>query len=180
MLSTSYLRIPHHQHSKEGHKLPMFMITLPNNPANKVIFQLPSLFYITVIRVEAYKTEMLKLKSPQTSQTPWRKLEAIQNIAICIALSTPWFVRNYVLLRSINIKSIKQSVIDSTHAMFHSTTRSLHPLRKCDGRVAKIPSSKIDGTHINSPNQALSHIPSNGALFETRVNGGHPPRHPTK
>ena len=43
------------QFLKEGRKLPMFMVTLPNNSDSKNIFQLQSLFYIT-IRVEAYKT----------------------------------------------------------------------------------------------------------------------------
>lgn len=33
---------------KERQKLPMFMMTLPNNQENKRIFQIQSLFYITV------------------------------------------------------------------------------------------------------------------------------------
>lgn len=42
------------QFLKEGRKLPMYMETLPSDPASKEIFQLQSLFGIT-IRVEAYK-----------------------------------------------------------------------------------------------------------------------------
>lgn len=43
------------QFLKEGRKLSMFMVTLPNSVKNKEIFQLQLLFYI-VIREEAYKT----------------------------------------------------------------------------------------------------------------------------
>jgi len=43
------------QFLKDGRKLPMFMVTLPNNPSSKLIFDLPALFYIT-IRVEPYRS----------------------------------------------------------------------------------------------------------------------------
>lgn len=43
------------QFLKEGRKLPMFMVTLPNTPCNKEIFQLDTLLY-AYIKVEPYKT----------------------------------------------------------------------------------------------------------------------------
>lgn len=36
------------QFVKEGRKLPMYMVVLPNDPTNKSIFNLPSLFYIYI------------------------------------------------------------------------------------------------------------------------------------
>lgn len=43
------------QFFKEGRKLPMFMISLPNNPENKNIFNLHALFFMA-IRVVPYRT----------------------------------------------------------------------------------------------------------------------------
>lgn len=42
------------QFQKEGRKLPMFMVILPNSPDSKKIFDLQTMFYIT-IKVEPYK-----------------------------------------------------------------------------------------------------------------------------
>jgi hypothetical protein len=43
------------QFLKDGRKLPMYMVCLPNSQESKHIIELSSLFYV-IIRVEAYKT----------------------------------------------------------------------------------------------------------------------------
>lgn len=60
------------------------------------------------------------------SNSNWKKIEAVQNIALRTITGTPWFVRNDVLRHSLRVKSIKDSVITASHRMFHQTTTSKH------------------------------------------------------
>jgi len=54
LVSKDYEVITVRQFVKAGVKLPLYMVSLSNNPASKSIFNEPSLFYIAV-KVEAYK-----------------------------------------------------------------------------------------------------------------------------
>lgn len=84
---------------------------------------------VTILKM--YITSILTYAGPAwaalISENQWKKLNAVQNIALRTITNSPWFVRNSVLHHSSGIKDIKKLIIQATHNMFHKTTTSSFP-----------------------------------------------------
>lgn len=87
---------------------------------------LPVRVKLNIVRM--YITSILSYAGPAwgalINDTAWKKLEAVQSIALRTITNTPWFVRNDVLRYSLGVKSIRELITSAAHTQFHKTSTS--------------------------------------------------------
>lgn len=86
------------------------------------------------------------------SATNWKKLEAIQNIAIRTISNSPWFVRNETIQKSLNIPTLREAIRVAAKRMFEKTERSTYPHLQNIGKALGPPndSDRAPGRSLTS------------------------------
>jgi Reverse transcriptase (RNA-dependent DNA polymerase)/Endonuclease-reverse transcriptase len=92
--------------------------------------QCPVPIRVKIRIIKMYITTILSYAGPAwgayISKSNWSKLEAVQNIALRTSSGLPGYVRNSVLRSSLDSKSIKHTIIDTSKTLFQQIESSNH------------------------------------------------------
>ena len=80
--------------------------------------------------------------APFIGLSQWNRIESVQNIGIRTITRMPTIVRNSVLLKSTNFKSIQNSIRSQTKSMFYNNSFSNHAHIRLLGKTHPPPNTK--------------------------------------
>lgn len=80
--------------------------------------------------------------APFIGPSQWKRIESVQNIGIRTITGMPTFVKNSVLLKSTNFKSIQNSIRTQTNSMFYKNSFSVHAHIRLLGKTHTPPTTK--------------------------------------
>ncbi|KAL4135340.1 hypothetical protein QTP88_006955 [Uroleucon formosanum] len=114
-------------------------LILNTNKTLEIKFGRRSLRQTTPLRVNnqdiSWKPAVKYLGAALISNANWRKLEAVQNIALRTITSSPWFVRNSIISSSTQTPSIQSIIILSSRIMFYKLHLSRYNYLKEIGKT---------------------------------------------
>ncbi|CAI6373583.1 unnamed protein product [Macrosiphum euphorbiae] len=80
--------------------------------------------------------------APFIGPSHWKSIESVQNIGIRTITGMPTIVKNSVLLKSANFKSIKNSIHSQSKSMFYKNSFSIHAHIRLLGKSHTPPTTK--------------------------------------
>ena len=81
--------------------------------------------------------------APFIGPSHWKRIESVQNIGIRTITGMPTIVKNSVLLKSANFKSIKNSIRSQSKSMFYKNSFSVHAHIRLLGKSHTPPTTKL-------------------------------------